>query len=68
MDSRCESTLGMCEETSVLVTILLVETNAAEVIFHLVNNNFEYKRYIDADADRSLVGVRKDDTVKGKIS
>lgn len=60
MDSRCESTLGMCEETSVLVTVLLVETNAAEVIFHLVNNYFECKKYIDVDADRSLVGVPKE--------
>lgn len=40
--------------------VLLVETNAAKVIFHLVNNYFECKRYIEVDADRSLVGVPKE--------
>lgn len=39
--------------------VLLVETNAAKVIFHLVNY-FECKRYIEVDADRSLVGVPKE--------
>lgn len=48
------------KDISVCNFVLLVETNATKVIFHLVNNYFECKIFIEVDADISLVGVPKE--------